>query len=105
MNTPSPNSSEWQGNSEMGSKSFVIMISVSSPDRKQKNRYSPDLHVQCMANLELHNTQFTHSKEYIAIVFLWERHDLTPSQIYVRLFFNNWPSVSLLLVYIHTYFI
>ena len=103
MNTPSPNSSEWQGNSEMGSKSFVIMISVSSPDRKQKNRYSPDL--QCMANLELHNTQFTHSKEYIAIVFLWEQHDLTPSQIYVRLFLITGPQFPCyLLTYIHTLF-
>ena len=34
INKPSPNSSEWQGNSEMGSKSFVIMMSVSSPEKR-----------------------------------------------------------------------
>ena len=30
---PSPNSSEWKGNSDIGSKSLVIIIRVSSPGK------------------------------------------------------------------------
>ena len=54
INTPSPNSSEWQGNSEMGSKSFVIMMRVSSPEKQ--NRAVQTYTVHCMANHKLHKT-------------------------------------------------
>lgn len=54
INKPSPNSSEWQGNSEMGSKSFVIMMRVSSPEKQ--NRAVQTYTVHCMANHKLHKT-------------------------------------------------